>query len=162
MKYKIEITEVDNGFILEDPTEDGETMVFEDCEQLLNHLVAKFYESPLGRSSMDFRVEIVDSKKEEYAETIVVTRHKALLQLLQEKLWLSPVTPIIEHATAEDIKGKHVIGVLPLSLACLAASITEVTLDIPFALRGQELTLEQLKEFYIGERTYKVKEIDND
>jgi putative CRISPR-associated protein (TIGR02620 family) len=57
---------------------------------------------------------------------------------------------VLTHAEAGNVEGKHVIGVLPLRLASLAASITEIPLDIPAELRGQELTIEQVRQ-YAGE-----------
>jgi len=49
--------------------------------------------------------------------------------------------PVISHADVEAVRGKHVIGVLPLSLARHAASVTEV--EMPLLRpdqRGKELT----------------------
>ena len=79
--------------------------------------------------------------------TVVVTRHKALVQFLVKRKMIGANTPIIAHAKAEDVLGKDVIGVLPLRLASLASSVTEVPMDIPAELRGQELSLEQVEAF---------------
>ena len=79
--------------------------------------------------------------------TIVVTRHKALVQFLVKRKMIGANTPIIAHATEKDVRDKDVIGVLPLRLAALAASVTEVPMDIPAELRGQELSLEQVEAF---------------
>jgi len=49
--------------------------------------------------------------------------------------------PVVSHADAECVRGKHVLGVLPLSLAKHAASVTEV--EMPLLRpdqRGKELT----------------------
>lgn len=79
--------------------------------------------------------------------TVVVTRHYALVQFLVKRKMIGANTPIIAHAKAEDVRDKDVIGVLPLRLAALAASVTEVPMDIPAELRGQELSLEQVEAF---------------
>ena len=79
--------------------------------------------------------------------TVVVTRHKALVEFLIKRKMIGANTPIIAHATEKDVLGKDVIGVLPLRLAALAASVTEVPMDIPAELRGQELSLEQVEAF---------------
>ena len=79
--------------------------------------------------------------------TVVVTRHKALVQFLVKRQMIGANTPIIAHATEEDVLGKDVIGVLPLRLAALASSVTEFPMDIPAELRGQELSLEQVEAF---------------
>jgi hypothetical protein len=57
---------------------------------------------------------------------VVVTRHAPLVVVLRERGIIREDTPIIEHATPEAVTGKHVLGVLPHWLSCLAASITEV------------------------------------
>ena len=78
---------------------------------------------------------------------IVVTRHKALVEFLIKRKMIGANTPIIAHATEKDVLGKDVIGVLPLRLAASAASVTEVPMDIPAELRGQELSLSQVEAF---------------
>lgn len=80
-------------------------------------------------------------------DTIIVTRHKALVQYLIETGMVTAETPIITHVTSKDVKDKHVIGVLPLHLAALAATVTEIPLDIPAELRGKELDLKQVRQF---------------
>lgn len=82
--------------------------------------------------------------------TIIVTRHPALVQYLREQGWATADTPVVTHAEPADVAGKHVIGVLPLHLAALAAQVTEVPMAIPAALRGHELTLAQVRQ-YAGE-----------
>lgn len=53
--------------------------------------------------------------------------------------------PVVWHGTAEDVRGKHVVGVLPLHLACLAASVTEVALpDLRPDQRGKEVTPDEM------------------
>ena len=81
---------------------------------------------------------------------IVITRHPALVEYLVETGLVPADAPCISHAEASDVAGKHVIGVLPLRLAAMAQSITEIPLDIPAELRGQELTIEQVRR-YAGE-----------
>jgi putative CRISPR-associated protein (TIGR02620 family) len=80
-------------------------------------------------------------------DTVVVTRHKALVEFLIETKRIPAETPVLSHVTSKDVEDKHVIGVLPLHLAALAATVTEVPLDIPAELRGKELDLEQVRQF---------------
>ena len=85
--------------------------------------------------------------------TIIVTRHKALVEFLA----LKGITgEVVEHATAENVKGKIVYGVLPLHLAVLCERIVSVDLDIPADKRGAELTLEDIKAYYKGMQSYSV------
>lgn len=135
-----------------------EVEVYEDLTNTMTAVLREIDNGECQPSVYDWRVELVDTKKHEYAETIVVTRHKALLELLKELGEVFGDLPVIEHATVEDVDGKHVIGVLPMYLAVHAASITEVELDIPKELRGVELSLEQLRKCYRSVSRYVVKE----
>ena len=92
-------------------------------------------------------------------ETVIVTRHKSLVEYLTQKgiLPLHSKARVITHASEKDVKGKHVIGVLPLRLASLAASITEVPLDLPADLRGRELTLQDIIRYAGAPITYSIK-----
>lgn len=93
-------------------------------------------------------------------DKIVVTRHEGLVDYLVAEGHIGPDTDVISHATPVQVQGRHVIGVLPLSLAALAASITEVPLRVPAALRGAELTEEQVREFLAGPLTrYEVRKV---
>lgn len=76
---------------------------------------------------------------------IIVTRHPALVTYLREIGLAQPDTEVVEHVTPEQIRGRVVIGVLPLSQE--AYSVIEVPLDIPAQLRGKELTIEQVREY---------------
>lgn len=81
---------------------------------------------------------------------VVVTRHPALLEYLREQGLCDSAAVVIEHASPDDVRGRHVIGVLPHHLSAEAASVTEVPLNLPPELRGQELTVEQVRQ-YAGE-----------
>ena len=91
-------------------------------------------------------------------ETIVVTRHPALVNLLVEQGIIDGSETILEHATPDQVRGKHVIGVLPLALAAEAASVTEVPLSLAPEDRGQELGIDRLREVAGTARTYVVLE----
>lgn len=90
-------------------------------------------------------------------KTVVVTRHKALVAVLEKKGLITEGTPVLEHVTADEVRGKHVVGVLPLSLAAEAASVTEVTLKVPLECRGKELSEEELEQFFVGVATFVVR-----
>jgi putative CRISPR-associated protein (TIGR02620 family) len=89
--------------------------------------------------------------------TIIVTRHKGLVQYLIETGVITAETPVLSHVTSKDVEDKHVIGVLPMHLAALAATVTEIPLDIPAELRGQELDLEQVRAFAGSPTKYSVR-----
>lgn len=90
---------------------------------------------------------------------VVVTRHPALVEYLTEQGVVPAGTEVVAHATVEQVRGRHVFGVLPLHLAAEAASVTEVTLRVPAELRGVELTLEQVRQFAGPLVEYKVSRV---
>lgn len=90
---------------------------------------------------------------------IVVTRHPALVALLIERGIIEEGAEVLSEVTPEQIRGRHVIGVLPLHLAVLCERVTVVPLDVPAALRGQELTLEQLRAMAGPARAFVVREV---
>ena len=90
---------------------------------------------------------------------VVVTRHPTLVDYLRERGIISGECAVKAQVAPEDIAGRHVVGVLPLLLAALCAAVTVVDLEVPLALRGAELTLEQLREFARSVTTYHVRVI---
>lgn len=89
-------------------------------------------------------------------EKIIVTRHPALIKYLEEMRIIDGNEKVITHATEEDVRGKDVIGVLPLSLASVANRVTEVTLNLTPEMRGRELTLEEVRSVAGDVTTYTV------
>ena len=92
--------------------------------------------------------------------TIIITRHTALVELLEERGIINRTEPVLSHATPGDVMGMHVIGVLPLSLAALAASVTEVPLSLAPEDRGKELDIDRLRDIAGDPVTYVVAERD--
>lgn len=90
-------------------------------------------------------------------KTLVITRHPALVDYLRELGLVDEEAEVATHATPELVRGRHVIGVLPHSLSCLAASFTEIPLRLTPELRGKELTLETLREIAGDPVTYQVR-----
>jgi len=90
-------------------------------------------------------------------KTLFVTRHKVLVDYLLEKEIINEGEfEVMTHATPQDVKGRHVVGVLPHSLSCLTSSFTEVVLNLPPEKRGKELTLDDMLTYSKGLNTYKV------
>ena len=89
-------------------------------------------------------------------EKIIVTRHPALVEYLKEIGVITGDEPVITHATEEDVMGKDVIGVLPLSLASVANRVTEVTLNLTPEMRGRELSLDEIRSVAGDVTTYTV------
>lgn len=88
---------------------------------------------------------------------VLVTRHKALVEYFKE-LGIK-FDKVISHATEEDVCGNDVYGVLPLSLASLANTVTTVDMDLPAEMRGKELSLTDIETYFTDMSTYQVKKI---
>lgn len=90
-------------------------------------------------------------------ETIVVTRHDALVAyLLETGVITEGEYTLVAHVSPELVQDKHVIGILPHSLSVLTRSFTEVPLSLPAELRGKELTIEDMRKYAQPPVTYKV------
>jgi len=71
-------------------------------------------------------------------DIVIVSRHAGAVEWLRRH---GITGRVIEHATAEDVRGRVVYGTLPLHLAAEAARV--VTIDLPRLRpeqRGQDLT----------------------
>lgn len=78
--------------------------------------------------------------------TIVITRHTALVAYLREIGLIDDTTPIIPHCSdPEQIRGKIVIGPIPLHLAAHAECIINIPLKLDQGDRGRELSLEEVR-----------------
>jgi len=89
-------------------------------------------------------------------EPLIVTRHLALVELLRERGLVAEGVEVLAHATPEQIRGRHVFGVLPLALAAEAESVTEIPLRLTPEQRGQELSLATLRQIAEEAVTYRV------
>lgn len=90
---------------------------------------------------------------------VIVTRHQGLVDYLEEIGMADASTKVVAHASPEHVRGRHVCGVLPHSLSCLCKFFTEVPLSLPPELRGEDLSLEKVRQ-YAGEPvTYKIERI---
>lgn len=75
-------------------------------------------------------------------ETIIVSRHAGFVALLAEK---GITGRVIAHATADDVRGKIVIGALPLHLAALCRIVGTLEMNIPANMRGLDLSVEECR-----------------
>lgn len=93
---------------------------------------------------------------------VIVTRHPALVDYLRELGVADDATPVKSHVSADDVRGRHVCGVLPLHLAAEAASVTEIPLALTPGDRGLELSIERIREIAGPPRTYFVRAQDQE
>ncbi len=86
---------------------------------------------------------------------VIVTRHKGLIEWLS----LRGITgTVVEHATPDQVSGKHVFGILPLNLAALTSAITTVDMSgLRPDQRGKDLTPDEMDAAGATLTTYVVK-----
>jgi len=80
-------------------------------------------------------------------DVVVCMRHGATRTVMQERGWIPPNAVFLDGTlTPADLRGKHVIGVLPPDLIDACASFSHVGVDYPRDFpRGAELTLDQAR-----------------
>ncbi len=95
-------------------------------------------------------------------EKLVVTRYKSLVEYLKELGLIDEDTKILTRAEIKDVKGNHVLGVLPYWLSSHAAKYTEIQIRVPSERKGKELSLEEVQFYSLEPKTYTIKEIGFD
>lgn len=93
---------------------------------------------------------------------LIVTRHKPLVQWLANR---GIVGQVIEQAGPDDVRGKHVFGVLPMWLAAHALSITEVsmpriTVEDRRRVAGGDFTVEEMDAWGAHMQTFRVEQFE--
>lgn len=88
---------------------------------------------------------------------LVITRHPALVEYLREQGHIGGDARVIDTATEDDVRGQHVIGILPIRLAALCASYSECSLVLGPQDRGvTDLTIDRVREIAQPLTTYRV------
>ena len=100
-----------------------------------------------------------DSVVEPNDNKVFVGRHNSLRDYCIELGLINENTPVFPKAKIKDVSGKHVIGVLPLDMACYALSFTTVKLNISRSFDVNELSLEDLREVAMTPKTYEIRRI---
>lgn len=89
---------------------------------------------------------------------LIVTRHKTLVEWLNKH---GITGTVMEQVTPEDVRGKHVYGILPLWLAAEADVVTEVSMPgMPLEARkrvnGGDFSVDEMDEWGAEVRHFKV------
>ena len=66
---------------------------------------------------------------------------------------------VIESTTPDDVRGRRVVGVLPLHMAAEPAEVVNVAINTPIELRGVELSLAQVRQYATPPAVYRVERI---
>jgi len=74
------------------------------------------------------------------SEIIIVSRHPAAIAFIRREMPEAGDAPVLAVATADDVRGRRVVGNLPMHLAALAAEVVAVEFDGD-PPRGQEYDL---------------------
>lgn len=75
---------------------------------------------------------------------LIASRHPGVIAWLAAR---GVVGDVVAHATADDVRGRTVVGILPLNLAALAREVVAIDLPrLPPEWRGRELTEEEMDE----------------
>ena len=90
---------------------------------------------------------------------VFVGRHRALYDYCRQIGLIGHGTPCLRRVRIPDIKGRDVVGSLPLELASYAKTYTEIPLKCHVP-PGEELSIEDIKMGALSPRTYKVERID--
>lgn len=87
---------------------------------------------------------------------VIVSRHAAAVEFIRQEAGLEETVPVIEQATAEDVRGAVVYGNLPLHLAALAHTVIAVEFE-GAPPRGTEYTVVDMHAAGARLRAYKVQ-----
>ena len=92
----------------------------------------------------------------ELARPLIVTRHAGLVDHLRAEWPETSDWEVKPHASAEDVRGRVVVGVLPAHLAALTMLHVEIPLDMTQAQRGAELDANAVRAIAGAPRIYAV------
>lgn len=74
---------------------------------------------------------------------LIVSRHPAAIEFIRQEMPEFADAPLLASATADDVQGKEVAGVLPMHLAALTHRFYAVEFNTP--PRGAEYTIEEMR-----------------
>jgi hypothetical protein len=87
---------------------------------------------------------------------VIITRHQGLVDLARRVGLATDGCPVLAHASADDVRGRVVLGVLPLHLAAEADAVVSIDLDLPQHLRGTDLSADEMLPHVVGVSVYRV------
>jgi CRISPR-associated protein Csx16 len=89
-------------------------------------------------------------------EVVIVTRHSGAIEWLRRQ---GIEAEVIAQATPDQIRGKNVIGALPLHLATECFTMTSIAFDTPPNKRGEELSANDMEKFGARLETFLVRRV---
>ena len=104
----------------------------------------KINEEILKEAKALLKIEAEKIDRDEY-KTLVVSRHKGLIEWLERRGMINETTEIVSHITDKSVLyNRTVIGNLPLSLACLTGRMLTIEMEVPQELRGKDITADEM------------------
>ncbi len=88
---------------------------------------------------------------------IIVTKHEAIAKYIRASGLAPAETPCYSSVSPAFVKGCHVLGIVPLSIAACAELFTEVKVTLPPSAYDKELTFDQVCAVIKEVRTYKIQ-----
>ena len=79
---------------------------------------------------------------------IYVGRHDAVYEYCLQQGYISENTPRLDRATIKDVRGKHVVGVLPIFMAAYAETYTKLELST-YLFFGKKATKRDLQSISV-------------
>ena len=97
--------------------------------------------------------------KMKYENPVVITRHQGFVSFLKKEGIIDGCRVMV-HVTAEDVRGKVVIGNLPPHLAAEADLVVSPILNFEESDRGMDLCEQRFREIFGGFFKYRVEEVE--
>ena len=94
-------------------------------------------------------------------ETIFVTRHPGAVEWLKKTHPEWGLAKLFGHVNTEDVRGRRVVGTLPIHLAAIAGEYWHLEMKLPPELRGKEKTEEEMTSCGAQLRCYRVELVEN-
>lgn len=90
---------------------------------------------------------------------IIVARNKAFVEYAIEIGIASPADLVFDRVNDEIVSGNDIVGAIPMRLAAVASSVTEIPLFLPKGVRIDDLDIDGIRKYAKEPRKYIVKEI---
>jgi len=80
-------------------------------------------------------------------ETKIVTRHAGAMEWIAKHHLEFGDAEVIAHADVGDLKGRRIIGMLPIHMAAMCKEYWHLEMTVPADRRGTEISCEDMENF---------------
>lgn len=92
---------------------------------------------------------------------IIVSKHFGVIEYIIRMGIADRDTPVFPSVSHHAVKGCHVIGIVPFSIAASCALYTEVKVGLPPQEYNKELTFDEVRARIKEVRTYRVELVED-